>query len=423
MSLAWQVRLLQMRMRQVLLVIVHQVLVIVEAPATVVGQEIAGVAETLAVVVAENKMRPIKLTLGILVLVLVILVLALAAVWYFDFGKAVPYSASNTPYKILSKSNEAFLRAESAYLSGDFTSAQTYYEKALADAKDPVQEAQIAYKIAVLHEKQKNIPLAISEYKKIVGNPTYANYPIVKAYALQSLAEIYYGSGDAAVTAAIFNDAPYKDMLAGATPDVAYRKLEEYALTFYPLALPELRMAIWYVTDYSKNKNATSSERVTGIVNAAVANADMDIARTKSDTNAAMLIPNIVTRKCALYLKMYEAGLSSVGDAETVCKNAVETFTSVGKPEQDGYARYYYAVVLSQQGVPRSEDVKSALATFASTPGQYADQDVAKFFASEKSNRLGQKTRLISLSKIDPLFRKYLTSLGWNETDFASASN
>ncbi len=149
----------------------------------------------------------------------------------------------------------------------------------------------------------------------------------------------------------------------------------------------------------------------------AISLADADIARTKSDTNAAKLIPYILVRKGALYLNMYEADLASAEDTERLLREAVNIFSSIGLQRHDGLARYYYAVFLSEQGASRQTDLQAVVAPLYNDP-QYKGSTALSFFGSERENRLNQKSRLVTIARMDSKFKTLLLSLGWNERDF-----
>ncbi len=378
-------------------------------------------------VAADHKknlhMRPIKLTLGLLVLILVILLVAAGAIWYQNFGPnsnagRQRYSSTVTPYQVLMQNNEAFIRAESALNSGDYEQAQTLYEQALAQAKDNVQRGQIQYKIAIILAKQKKYDLAIPMFKAIIADPLYERYAIVKAYSLQALGEMYYASGDPAISKMIFSDEPYASMLSSSNGDetLAYRKLSELALLFYPLGISELRYASWYVNDYANGSRATSSASILNIVNDAVVAADADMERIKTDPNQATTIPDTLTRECALYLKVYEAKLDDTDKADTVCNKALDMFTSIGKPEFDGFTRFYYAVLLADES--KYDQMATILQPFSKNSSKYSGQYILSFLTQERTNQLKQKERLVTLASHSSGFKDFLISLGWDAQDF-----
>lgn len=330
------------------------------------------------------------------------------------------YNTKNTPYNVLTRQNEAFVQAEAAYAAGNYSKARELYKQALSTASDSVQAGQIEYKMAILEEQAGTAVDAVLAYKDIVANQEYASYPILKAYALQSLIEMYYSDPNPAITKRIFTDAPYSAMYIEGDMDASYKNLAQYAVSFYPLGLPELRIASWYVKEYSRDKNSTTTEALVALTDKAIFYADADVERTKADTNAAVLIPSILSRKAALLMNLQAIGLVSVDKAEIAARAALDMFKAIGRPQDDGYSRYYYAVLLSRLGEVRREDVRRTLSPFYNTPDLYREQSVMDFFASERTNRLGQKQRIARLAVIDSNFKILLISKGWNEKDFTT---
>lgn len=365
---------------------------------------------------------------GLLVVLFLFALIIVAAVfgglWYLNNKSAstneIKYDASNTPFMALVTDNQYFAQADAAASARNYGQAKGLYSKALTLAADTFQQGQIEFKIALLEDQLGNPVQAIRLYKNIVANPTYDEYKLVKAYALQSMIELYYANGgDPTITEEIFKDAPYSGLVALGDGMLTYRRLAEYAVTFYPLSIAELRIANWYATYIMATSTPDGSATSTypAIINDALARANADIDRTKNDPNAAKLIPNALIRKSVLYLNMYKARLVSAQEAEQAARAAVDIFTTIGSPQYDGFARLYYAVFLSGQGEARAADVRSVLVPFYSST-VYTRSYVFSFFASEKDNRLGQKASLIHLAAADPKFKALLLSFGWNEKDF-----
>jgi len=360
------------------------------------------------------------------VLLGLIALVAIGGFWYFNYFAQSPestirYSESNTPSSVLVRENQYFAEANAAAKAGDYEKARQLYEQALATATDSIQASQIQFTIAMLEDRYGSALRAVDLYKQIVVNPTNADYPRMKANAVANMIELYYRNGDPAVTAEIFKDSPYSNFLVPGDADLTYRHLAEYAVSFYPLALPELRIAGWYaylLTDEGKVQNGEATSTYPAIIQNAVSAANQDIDRLKTDIDAARIMPTILTRKSALYLNMYNAGLASAQETEKINKEGLDIFASIGASYgADGFARYYYAVFLSGQGSSRSTDLKNVLAPFYDSVA-YKGTIALSFFASEKTNNLSQKARLVKIAKADPKFKVLLISLGWSEKDF-----
>jgi len=359
---------------------------------------------------------------------LVAIIIALFGVRYYYANPAafhqtekpdslVDYAQDNTPFKVLTATNPAFAEADAAAAAGKYEEAKMLYAKALSAASDKVQIGQIEYKLASLEDQYGDPITAIGLYKKIVADPAFANYHIVKAYAVQSMGELYFRNGNVAVAKEIFKDQPYAAMVVAGQNQLTLRHLYDYAVTFYPLGISELRIANWYA-DNLKNvttDGTSASSTYPAFIKDALALADADIQRTKTDVNAARGIPLILDRKASLYLRLYNAQLATAPEAEKACEEAIHMYASIGRPQNDGFARYYDAVLLSQIG-SRNDDVRAILSPLSDA--SYKGSNAFSFFQNEKANTLGQKDRLVTLARIAPQFKALLLSLGWNEKDF-----
>ncbi|MHB1086763.1 MAG: tetratricopeptide repeat protein [Minisyncoccota bacterium] len=360
------------------------------------------------------------------ILIGLIALVAIGGFWYFQYGmqnpvSATPYGESNTPSSVLTRENQYFADANAASKAGNYEQAKQLYTQALATAKDSVQASQIQFTSALLEDRYGSAVRAVDLYKQIVANPANASYPRMKANAIANMVELYYRNGNPAVTTQIFKDAPYSNLFVPGDVDLTYRHLAEYAVSFYPLALPELRIAGWYayrLTDEGKVSSDEATSTYPAIIQSAVSSANQEIDRMKTNDTDVRLIPNILARKSALYLNMYSAGLATAQETEAINKAGVDIFASIGEPvASDGFARYYYAVFLSEQGPSRLDDLKTIVGPFYNDAA-YKGTFSLSFFASEKTNTLGQKARLAKIAKADPKFKALLISLGWNEKDF-----
>jgi len=365
-------------------------------------------------------MKISKLIWTIIALLLVLVIAGGIYDYFTRSGNAQVYSSQNTVFSALTKSNPYFAQAQAAANAGNYQEAKTLYEEALGQAQDSTQQGQIAFKLALLEDYYGDPIKAVDMYEAIVANPEYANYPIIKAYAVESMAELYFRTGNTAVTAEIFKDAPYSSFVVPGNISLTYLHFEEYAASFYPLGLVEVRIADWY----AGNSNATSTpdgvptSSYPAIMQHAITLANADIARTQSDPNAATLIPDILVGEEALYLRMYTDNLATAQQTEQACEAAMNIFVSDGLQYQDGFARYYYALFLSTQGPSREADLETTLAPLSTDYAGYKGAYIMSFLASGSTNTLGQKKNLVTLANEDPQFKTLLLSLGWTAKDF-----
>lgn len=365
----------------------------------------------------------VRLTVIFLALVAIV---AIGGYWYVTYSvadseKKIEYSTSSTPFMVLTHENKYFAEANAAAKAGNYEQARQLYAQALSNATDSIQASQIQFTAALFEDRHGDAFRAIDLYKQIVANPANASYPRMKANAITNMIELYYRNGSPTVNAQIFKDLPYSTLAVAGDIDLTYRHLAEYAVSFYPLALPELRIAGWYayrLTDEGRVSNGEATSTYPAIIQYAVTLASKDIDRMKTDTNETQLVPSALTRKSALYINMYNAHLASAEETEATARTALDLFASTNAPVgADGFARYYYAVFLSGQGSSRLSDLKIILAPFYENP-DYKGTIALSFFASEKANKLAQKARLVKIANADSRFKTLLTSLGWNEKDF-----
>jgi len=361
-------------------------------------------------------MKKYEITLGIIA---ILVLLGGIFVVYRNGGiGAAKYNAEKTPFSVLMQSSPDFAQAQSAADAGNYQQAKTLYQQSFNQATDDIQKGQIAYKQALLEDHFGDPIKAIDMYKAIVADPTYDSYKIIKAYAVEAMAELHYRNLDPKITTEIFKDKPYSGLAVEGRTELSYRHLDEYATTFYPLGLAELRIAEWYATgiDVSPSPDGTATSTYPALIQQAVKLADNDIERTKNDPNASTLIPDILVRKESLYVRMYFHKLATADEVEQVCKDAMAIYSTPELRYQDGFARYYYAKFLSSQA-SRSADVKAVLAPLYTDSG-YKGSYILTFFANEKSNLFAQKKTLVKLATSIPEFKTFLISLGWTSSDF-----
>lgn len=361
-----------------------------------------------------DSLRPVAIAIGALIIV------AIVAWWY---AQGPRYSLEDTPYEALTEQSTAFSEAEQLYKEGRFTEARAKYESALVSALDPIQEGQIHVKIAHTWRGDGDFIKAIGLYKAIADNAR--NIKFVRAYAIQNMAVLYDLNGDAAITDEIFKGEPYVSMLEEGNVPQAYVRLYEYASSFYPLALPELRVASWHAQRLidARNKRVTLEQPEIDaskiLIHEKLKNADADIERIRNDQNEVRMLPEIFKRRAVLLGKMAYIGETTFTEADDAFVQAMNVYTATGRPGADGMVRYYYASYLLGLLKPRHEDLRSVLGPFYAPDSPYASSTAVSFFRSERTNALRQKYVLTGFGRIDLNFQAFLKTLGWTEADFA----
>ncbi len=361
-----------------------------------------------------------------LVSALVAIVLIGFGIWYYRMqtltsNVAINNAVTNTPSAFLMKTNADFVRAQSLLKAGDYADAIASYNVALASATSTVSKGQILYKIAAATALNGDPAGAIKLYKKIAADGSNIN--ILRAYAVSAMSELYYAALIPSLTTEIFKGDPYASFYIATSTALSYRRLNEYAISFYPLALPELRVAAWYAAHLARLGNiSTSSPEVAAdlaVINQGLQKANADIRRIRYDPNANGDIPNALMREAVILGQLSSVHLESADTAEAAYRNALAMYNSFGfAPGTDGYARYYYALFLTQTyGQSRANDVQTILKPLYTTAG-YQKYPVQSFFKEARLHNGMIKKGLADMARLDPGFRTLLVSLGWTSSDF-----
>ena len=369
---------------------------------------------------ADNQnRRPISVV--ILLTVISVALLVVASTFLFDRNapRSPDGESITNPYEALLQNNEEFSRAESFLKNNQLDLAEEHFRSALPLARDANEEGQTLYKIALTNTRSDPAE-AIAILKDIASSTRYSN--IQRAYALQRMGELFYKNSSHEITELIFTGVPYASFLEEGDEKLAYRRLYEHASSFYPLAVSELRVGLWYADEILKlaqKKSLSSQEKqlvvkYTEFVRASLEMTDRDIERTRNALNAGDLVPGALARKAALLAMMREAGDLSFADPEPIFKDAMELGLV---RNSDPTPRYYYAVYLAKTaGESRKADIVDLLDNFYNESDAY--EGMIGVFTKEKNNVLGNKKDIARLANIDPAFKALLRTLGWSEADF-----
>lgn len=346
-------------------------------------------------------------------------VIVAGALWYYSFVATTPPGVSENPAATLLENNVAYAEAYELNSAGKFSEARAKYEQALLEADTPASEAQIKMKIAHTVRDDGDLVRAAQLYIEIANDSSYTS--MARAYAVQALALLGDYTGDSAVRAETFKVEPFASLRVPNNFQLSYRNLFEYASSLYPLAIPELRSAMWYAQSLLRDERGgldlrpETAAEYRAIVEASLARANADIARTKDDPNEAVLKPEIARSRAIVLGRMALAGYGSLEEAEQAYASALQEHLDRGVP-RDGYMRYWYALYLVEVG-NRTNDIVTLLAPLYTDPA-YTSSNVVSFLTTERNNQLGAKVRLQALADIDPNFKDFLISLGWTASDF-----
>lgn len=353
---------------------------------------------------------------SLILLILAVLAGIAGAFWWYTYTN-ISNNENNEKlgsYSAFLDKNQEFATGEQLLRSQKYAEAAEYFERALASATNSWEEGQLKYKYAIAisegGEPLKGIPLL----KQIVANDKYTR--ILHAYAVQYLGHLLYAFNTPAVHAEVFAGEPYERFASSGDAALARRQLFEYASSFYPLGIPELRVAKWYSTEVIRlkkegAKNDILVNNMKNLIRERLAHADAYIEEITDNPNTASYIPEVLYRKGSVLGDLYLAGDTSFGDPEDSFKASIlRSGAAVGL---EAAAKYTYASYLAKMyGKDRSADIKNLLSDFY-TSDKYVATNMYRQIRNEKENLLGQKESILRLASIDKSFAALLTKLGW----------
>lgn len=340
------------------------------------------------------------------------------------------YTPSNTERAVLKRINQDFNTAEVFRFQNDYSQALNFYKKALPQAKDLSQEAQIKYDIALMTELGGRYAEAIQLYKEIINTNAY--YPIIRASAVQSIAGMHYSYYDAydLVVKETFKDLPFRNFYKNESTselNISYRKLYEYGLSIYPLSLSAARVAGFYQQHvFTVLKGSTTTPDGMADVSLALENlnlAQKDIVRISNDPVESLVLPQIYIRLGLIYGALDEMGVVHSGVTEEYFQKGMQLAT-VHNAKPGSFNAYLYASYLVRTyGAKRSDDIKKLLAPFKKENSSNISPGVNEFFTSTLTNKdlTRERGSLKLLGQLDPDFKTYLLTRGWRQIDFANA--
>lgn len=334
------------------------------------------------------------------------------------FGDTTPEETATTPTaEDLLLQNQLYQSAGRSLASGDVKTARGQYSSLLREVSDPGQQGLVQYRIAltyVIEDPQEAIRL----FKEVAANEAVPT--VERAYAVQRLALMLSRTSDPTVVPAIFSTEPYAAWYDPNDVDLSLRRVFEYALTFYPLAVSEVRVANWLANEILEAKDtpefAALVEKNTPIINGHLERADADIARTRTITGAKDFIPEALYMKALILARLKVAGLPY--EYEPAMKEALNAGLAQGLGF-DGSARFAYAGMLFRHEEGREAEALRLLEPMIADIDDYAS--FKRFFTNERNNVLNQKQDLVDMALAWPSFKSLLLSLGWQESDFVPA--
>jgi len=336
-------------------------------------------------------------------------------------------SVAVNPTNELQAGNLQYIAAQSAWSDHNYALALQDYQNALLIETDPVQRGQIEYLIGKSYEALGNYADAVGEYKLIAADRSVGS--VLQAYAIEQMGIMFnsnFGSKKM-ISDATFSGTPYSGFLQNGDYNLAYRRLYEYAATFYPLGYAEGNIAEWYANDLISNLHGatTTSQGRADVVAAqnSLRLADQDVAATLQDPISGTSDPSIVTQEGYVTELLASVGVGTFAQAEAYYSLAVQ-YLSRFNESPASFVSYSYAVFLSHEyGTSRANDIRTVLAPFhAGATDVYAN--VQTFFTTIRTNKSysTNKQTAVRLANIAPDFKTYLESIGWQPTDFATTT-
>ncbi len=320
------------------------------------------------------------------------------------------------PYTALLNTNPAFAEGETLlFKDNQYQTALESYKQALLEAQGRNQEAQVKYKIAYATHLSGDRPGSIPLFKEIIANTTYP--PDIRAYSVQYLSAMIEATGRREVVQEVYKGEPYASMFVPGNLALSVRHLNEYAISLYPLAGPEINIALWYADDIRTMQSTSTlqAQEELKLIQDRLRAADIDIARKQNAPSILHLsVAHGFEGKAFVLGKLASAGMVPVQEADAAFEKAFAMWKTYGI--KDVGLRYHYAVYLSYFGKQRASELKEALKPFVDDP-TYSEG--TPFFMTERENRLGLKADLVRMATLDPDFKQYLMKRGWTAADFS----
>jgi hypothetical protein len=353
----------------------------------------------------------------------IIAFLLLCGVIYFFF---LPYYTPSTSETAVPETalNPNYAEAEKIYLQGTLTEAKALeakalYESALGNVASVEEEAAIKYRIAIL-ETTDNPTRSIGLYKEIIADESIST--LRRAYSAQRLAMLFSTNSSSSLSLVLFSGDPYSSFISGADTTLALRRLDEYAISIYPLALSSLRSALWYVNTLIDLKRAGLTEELEAkkseylpLIEERLTNAEQDIERTRLDSkDAATLIPDALHYKALIYARLSALGYDY--DYDEAMKFALGASLATNNTINTASVKFGYGAHLLIYETGREQEAFALMEEVVNNLNAYPS--FKRSWTAEKNNVLGRKNYYIDIAERWPKYKETLLSLGWTEEDF-----
>lgn len=271
----------------------------------------------------------------------------------------------------------------------------------------------IKYKRATILILEKHYPEGVALLKEIAELNTNSNK--LRAMAIEHLARSFHRTRDLELTASVFSTEPYRSFLRGRNVSEATDMIFEYAATFYPLPVTELRIAKSYADEMlhiSRKKKRSETDVEAMVEYKRLVDIKLESARRELAVHDYTEDSSAITQRyAAVYGSLFLAGDTTYGDPEKYYLQAIKNSKN---DNQRGFALFHYAVYLAQLDENgRKEDIIRLLQNFY-TMDTYEGTDIFAFFENIRFDAKVTNRGTLRLAQIDPQFKEFLkTRFEW----------
>ncbi len=315
--------------------------------------------------------------------------------------------------------------AHASFDRGDYPLAIQQYSNLLRSGTLSVDnEGFIKYRLARAIWRAGDPIEALRAYKEIISSSKYSN--LQRAYVVDGMQEIASESPTLDIQKEIFSGEPYASFFdPKESVELAYRKLAEYAVSFYPIAPAQLRIATWYanaVADMKNGKSPSSPQEIRQAREKAIshmASANADIARIMNNpTFFASRVPLLYDGQAGIASTLYFAKEPLLEDSSLLFEKALAFTLPNGLYTEDyalqkDFISFRYASFLAKAyGKERVPQIKELLERIYMKDGALKPH-VASFFQANYSlsNNVHEQIELVAT--LDPRFKEAIANIGW----------
>lgn len=335
-----------------------------------------------------------------------------------------------------SANDSLLLTSENFNRANDFFTQRTYnlaiekYNAALLDADSLSEEILIKLQIAKATANAGDNLKAVELLKDIIENPKYISeeeeVKREKVDVVTTLISIYYNTHDKAVADKIFFGKPFDAFIKredAGNFEIAFRRLEEYASTLSstPSLLGEIRIAKSYavvIYDLKTRGNLSEEEKkqiqeYKVIIKSKLTYVDDHMNNPRNYYRNSSDKREILLR----YKGVVIGALTAVGEADTDVDDPEEMFKESLALSQTSWSssatKFTYAAFLAANyGEKRKEDIANLLSDVYA-PAVGTEFSWRRWLLNEKTNPTRSQNYVRRLASIDPKFKTFLISLGW----------